>query len=422
MPDFPTSLIPTWIADTTPNPSATNVATNTAIRIKFAKAIDVSGHLSNSNFVLHCPSGVVVNDPFDDINSVFDYNGLSRVLYLKPTVALSGSCVYTLSISGLYDAAGTPMPSAHIFSFETASGEDGTINETYDQIDVDELVIEDYAPQVPTSPLVSDFVTISVISTPYNGQIGVAPGYGNGIVTITYSQTGVDTDLIAVAYIDWSSPTSVLTPATITVTTSVVSDSLVVEVQMPEMNTGSGDYFPENHAFYIDAVYETIIFTGVLNPLFISPAILTAFLNNDINFIEAARYAYWVSQEIDLMLGINGVTGTISNTPEIQQFALYLALDRIYTQTNSTDDFQLGQLRIMEGKSSSFGMGGGSPYSVPLQYWWKKLMGGNKCALATTIDRQNQFFNRNWSIKGTIGYPSIPYLISQRTPRYGRLL
>jgi hypothetical protein len=191
---------------------------------------------------------------------------------------------------------------------------------------------------------------------------------------------------------------------------------------MPEMNIGSGDYFPENHVFYIDAIYETIAFTSILNPLFVSPAILMAFLTN-MDFSDAARYAYWSSQEVDLILSINGVTGTTANTPEVQQLTLYLALDRIYTHTTSDrEDFQLGQLRISNGGgSSSFGLGT-SPYSSALQYWWKKLFGPKGPALTSTIDRQNYFFNRNWSIKGTIGYPSIPYLISQRTPRYGRLL
>ena len=95
---LPKSLNTAWVADTEPSPDAQDVSTLSAIRIKFAKFLDTTS-ITNDKFTLHCPSGNVVSDAFETINVIFDYNSLSRVLYLKPRSELSGNSEYTLQIS-----------------------------------------------------------------------------------------------------------------------------------------------------------------------------------------------------------------------------------------------------------------------------------------------------------------------------------
>lgn len=399
---FPENLVDSWIEDTEPSPRTEDVGIASAIKIKFKKSLDTT-LTSNANFELHSPSGNQVSDPFLDINFAYDYNSIARILYLKPINVLNPLSQYTVVVKDLVDAGGNSMTEEHYWSFNTGVGPSGVLFEDYPEPDIDVVLIEDYAPQYPT---ISGYLPTNITSSPYSGQIGIASGFAGGLITIDYGAV-VDTSLITVKSEDWSSPGSFPEFVSVTITQTTGG---VVSIQLPEDPTGSGIYFKPNNAYYIDAIYSTISFTGVLSPMYASPTVVMGMLGDSYDSIEAARSMYFTSLEIDAMSALWGqyAENLARDNISLMQLALYMSLYRA-TSISSGEDFQLGQLRITDSASINTN----NPYYGPLMYWRKKVFGGFSPKQVQTIDRESHDFLRSWSVSRD----NFPRTYTGRSPR-----
>lgn len=406
MADVIAHLVPEWVENTLPSPSGTNISTLTSVRIAFAKSLDTT-LLSNNNFELYLDNVAVSGDVFETINPAMHYNSISRTLYIKPTDDLSANSVYTIYIKDLYDAAGQVQTDDHYWSFTTGAGSTGTVIEDFPVVDVDVLIVEDYAPQYPSIPT---YIPSNLTSSPYNGQIGVASGSASGIITINFGGV-IDTSLISVRAEDWGtigSYTEKLDIVVTQVTTGATSGT--VSIQLPQQPSGSGVYFKENTAYYVDAIFTTIVFTGVLTPLYFSPNLLSGFLGYELDEIEAAKTAFLTSLEIQAITSfqLEDYTGVQRDPNSIMQLALYMALVGVTSRTEN-EDFQLGQLRI----TNRVAIGVNNPYSQSLRYWWKKVFGGFSPKQVLTIDRESNDYLRSFN-RTTY---SLPYKYTGRNPK-----
>ena len=382
---FPENLVTTWVEDMEPSPGISDVGIATSIKIRFARSIDTS-LTTLANFELHCPSGTEVSDPFIDINWAYDYNSISRSLWLKPNSTLNPLSKYTVVVKDLFDAGGSSMTEEHFWSFETGVGPSGELYEDHPEPDIDVVIIEDYAPQFPAVP---GTVSSEITSVPFNGQIGVASGYASGAVTIDFGSV-VDDTLISVKKESWASAGGIeLVDVDISQTTGGV-----VTIQFPESPSGSGIYFETNVAYYIDAIYTIISFTGPIDPLYASPAVVTAMLGDNQDPIDAARMMYYTSLEIQTIISLmdTDVTYLWQTDVALQQLALYMSLYRV-TSISTGEDFQLGQLRITDTSR----LNSSNPYYSPLLYWKDKVFGGFSPKQVLTIDRESHDFLRGWN-------------------------
>jgi len=85
-------------------------ATDTYVQVKFSKTIKISS-LTDDKFDLYVNSSTPVPSAFAPLDLYNDYDTISRRLILRFASVLSPSTVYTLTVSGLIDAAGNNIAS-----------------------------------------------------------------------------------------------------------------------------------------------------------------------------------------------------------------------------------------------------------------------------------------------------------------------
>lgn len=175
---------------------------NDLIRLKFDITPRVQS-LTNDKFTL-THGATIVEHPFKPIVLSKHYNSISRTLVLYFEQPLISEEVYTLTIGGIQNAAGSVQPTeAHMFRSGTWSPEE-------EQATPDIIVVEDNEPDVPYTPpeptvpvedhsvknVFTDGDIISgmnpdfyVVSTdPADGSVFVEDDFDKGRITVTFSQ------------------------------------------------------------------------------------------------------------------------------------------------------------------------------------------------------------------------------------------
>ncbi len=112
----PADTVPPIVTSTSPANGATNVATNTPVTIFFSEAMN-SATISNST--------VKLLDGASLVTASVAYNSSNKSATITPTVALTSSKVYTISIVGgvlgVKDVAGNPLAQTLSSTFTTAA-------------------------------------------------------------------------------------------------------------------------------------------------------------------------------------------------------------------------------------------------------------------------------------------------------------
>lgn len=161
--------------------------------IKFGRTVKISS-LINANFIVQTDAAtpVVISSPFKAIQSLTDYNQISRTLTLYWNKILASNTDFVLRIVNILDSSGILVAEEQIkfsTSIESATpialqGPSGTI--------VNEVLIEDKSIRadletgyqiIAKNP---SFYIESIL--PSSGEFFVDNDYNNGRITITFSQ------------------------------------------------------------------------------------------------------------------------------------------------------------------------------------------------------------------------------------------
>lgn len=168
------------------------VTTNTVI-IKFGRTVKISS-LVNQNFVVETNSAtpVQISNPFETIQSLTDYNQISRTLTLYWKVVLPGNSEYKIRLLNLVDASGVIIPEEYIcFSTQAEAATPSTLADNTIPI-VNQVLIEDKSVR-------SDIETGYQIlaknpyfyikkSSPSTGEFFVDDSDNNGRITIEFNE------------------------------------------------------------------------------------------------------------------------------------------------------------------------------------------------------------------------------------------
>lgn len=351
----------TWIDSTFPA-SQTTIKADSDFRIKFKRPIDLTV-LSLDNFEI---DRVITEDPltvtelsdvFEEINSVNDYNSLSRELILHQKSNISYLATFFLIIKNLVDTTGTVQVDSHIILFQTAVGADTLDVDT--QPDIDEIIVEDYTLADP--PLPVSYGGSLVTSSISDGSVNVTSS--DGVITLTFS-SGPDVDLIYVSREDLDTGDVEL----LEVTNELDEDGLTVTVQLPNIGDEEDpEYLVQNSIYRIDAIYTTFEFTSTLDPFYV-PLIhfrpfTTAPTSDPIGW---ATLVYMISKEVYEMMGDSAETWISEKAEAVRSYTKYLILSMMES-TSSNESFMLGELQLSSGAKS------GINYKDQLLAWEDKL-------------------------------------------------
>lgn len=166
------------------------VSLNTVI-IKFGRTIKISS-LKNENFVVQTsaatPTTVVA--PFLTINSITDYNQISRTLTLYWDTTLQSQTEYRIRVINFLDAANELIAEEQIL-FSTTEAATPSAFSSIRVPEIQEVYIEDHSIRTDA------FTSVQIIAknpnfyitetNPSNGDFYLPNDYNNGRVTITFS-------------------------------------------------------------------------------------------------------------------------------------------------------------------------------------------------------------------------------------------
>lgn len=167
------------------------VTVNT-VNIKFGRTIKISS-LVNANFIVTTDEAtpVTISSPFRNINTLTDYNQISRVLSLYWKVVLDGNKDYIITVSNLVDSSGITVPDEQVkFTSQTQAATPSILTESNATV-LNEVLIEDKSVRVDIETgyqIIAknpDFYIESVI--PANGDFYINNDENDGRVTITFS-------------------------------------------------------------------------------------------------------------------------------------------------------------------------------------------------------------------------------------------
>lgn len=167
------------------------VTVNT-VNIKFGRTIKISS-LVNSNFTVETDAAtpVAVSSPFRSINTLTDYNQISRTLTLYWNTVLGSNTDYVIKINNLLDSSGLTVPEERItFTSQTATATPSILQEARGTV-VNEVLIEDKSVRVDIETgyqILAKNPSFYIESTnPVSGDFYLNNDENNGRVTITFS-------------------------------------------------------------------------------------------------------------------------------------------------------------------------------------------------------------------------------------------
>jgi len=167
------------------------VTVNT-VNIKFGRTIKISS-LINANFVLQTDSAtpVTVSSPFRTINSLTDYNQISRTLTLYWNKVLASNTDYVIKITNLLDSSGLVVPEEKIsFTSQANAATPSILQQTQGTV-INEVLIEDKSVRVDIETgyqILAKNPNFYIESTnPVNGDFYLNNDENNGRVIIIFS-------------------------------------------------------------------------------------------------------------------------------------------------------------------------------------------------------------------------------------------
>ncbi len=167
------------------------VTVNT-VNIKFGRTIKIAS-LVNANFTLFTDAAtpVQISSAFRTINTITDYNQISRTLTLYWNVVLSSGSDYIIKVANLVDSSGLTVPEEQIsFTSQTNSATPSILQETQGTV-LNEVLIEDKSVRVDIETgyqILAKNPDFYIISTdPSTGSFYLNNDENNGRVTINFS-------------------------------------------------------------------------------------------------------------------------------------------------------------------------------------------------------------------------------------------
>lgn len=163
--------------------------------IKFGRTVKIST-LINPNFTVHTTDAtpVQVNSPFAAINTITDYNQISRTLRLFWDKQLIANKEYKITVSNLFDAVNEKIPDESIIFTKNDDATPSSIvpNITsYQEPQYEEILIEDKSIRTDAFSTVQilaknpNFYIVSI--DPANGDFYLDNSYNNGRVVISFN-------------------------------------------------------------------------------------------------------------------------------------------------------------------------------------------------------------------------------------------
>ena len=159
--------------------------------IKFGRTVKISS-LINANFIVQTTDAtpVAVASPFTPINSITDYNQISRTLRLFWDVQLQSGEEYVVRAVNLLDAVNETIPEEQIKFTKSDDATPSTITSFQEPL-YEEILIEDKSVRADAFSTVQilaknpNFYIVSV--DPENGSFYIDREYGNGRVIIEFN-------------------------------------------------------------------------------------------------------------------------------------------------------------------------------------------------------------------------------------------
>ncbi len=161
------------------------------VKIKFGRTIKIAS-ITNDKFIVQTSAAtpVAVSDPFKGINTLADYNTISRTLTLYWNKTLVSGQEYYIRLTGLLDSANEVVPEEYIvFTKQDAATPSGVSSVTVPT--VEEIYIED------KSVLDEAYTSYQIIAKnpefyikdvdPDNGDFYIDNSHNNGRVTISFN-------------------------------------------------------------------------------------------------------------------------------------------------------------------------------------------------------------------------------------------
>ena len=167
------------------------VTVNT-VNIKFGKTIKIFS-LVNANFTVFTDAAtpVQVASPFRTINTLTDYNQISRTLTLYWSKVLSANTDYVIKVTNLLDSSGFNIPEEKIsFTSQTQSATPSILQESQATV-LNEVLVEDKSIRVDIETgyqILAKNPNFYIESVePSNGDFYINNDENNGRVTIIFS-------------------------------------------------------------------------------------------------------------------------------------------------------------------------------------------------------------------------------------------
>lgn len=159
--------------------------------IKFGRTVKISS-IINPNFVVESTDAtpVPVVSPFTPINTITDYNQISRTLRLFWNAQLQPNKEYVIRVKNLLDAVNETIPEEKIKFTKSDDATPSTIT-SFNEPVYEEILIEDKSVRADAFSTVQilaknpNFYIVSV--NPTNGDFYLDNDYGNGRVIIEFN-------------------------------------------------------------------------------------------------------------------------------------------------------------------------------------------------------------------------------------------
>ena len=167
------------------------IVDNNMVVIRFGKTIKISS-LTNANFVVQTTDATPSNlaNPFLQINTIADYNQISRTLKLYWDAVRQSGKEYKIRLTNFLDAANESITEEQIVFCQEESATPSDFN-SYTVPLVQELLIEDHSIRTDA------FTTVQILAKnprfyitsvdPENGEFYLDNAYNNGRVIISFS-------------------------------------------------------------------------------------------------------------------------------------------------------------------------------------------------------------------------------------------
>lgn len=235
-----------------------------SVSIKFGRTIKISS-LKNENFKLYKNSATpeLINSPFQVINTIKDYNQISRIITLYWRISLEDQEDYYIDVVNLLDAAGAVVSSEKI-SFTYISSATPTTS-VFSEPELQPVLIEDKSIKTNID------ITYQVLAknpkfyisdiNPNNGDFYLNNDYNDGRVVITFNERPASNFLNSKYFQAQRKKIQKAPSRWETLDTEISMHSWKPEVYIdfpsldatPSYNTGGKDYFEKGYKYRIIA-------------------------------------------------------------------------------------------------------------------------------------------------------------------------